>query len=207
MTINDNIATSTARKAVGKLEHKLNASSNKVGLSGSDIILMIEALRDLDQKTSGIDRLPDGRTKFGLFTGGRPSIVLEQHDAARASFKKKNYEKALTHSVNAIRAYEDSKKLEGCISTGRFTNHAVAKLYYLAALSAQRLRRRQFAYWYAENSVKAESNAKNTALLSTTLANLGEIKEATHYIQKAIRQDPLNVKYRKLRRQYSRIEG
>jgi tetratricopeptide (TPR) repeat protein len=152
-----------------------------------------------------MEKLPDGRIKLGHFTGGRPYFVIEQHNAARDSFTNKDYRKALRHSVNAINAYEQSKITEGCMATGRLTNPAVGKLYYLAASCAQRLHNKQLAYRYAKKSTEADGNARNIALLSTTLANLGSVEEAVKHIRKALRKDPLNRKYQKLRRAYARM--
>jgi len=204
MALNDEILPTRVKDAVKKLEIVANADREQVNLTKNGIKLLTEALRDLGQRTSGIEILPDGRAKLGLFTYGHPIIVLREHHASRRFFAMRDYRKAFAHAVNAVSAYERSKKREGCILSGRLTNHAIGKLYYLAGLSAQRTHNKQFAYLYAKKSTEAESNAKNIALLSTTLANLGAIEDAIEYIRRAQKKDPANKKYLRLEKAYFR---
>jgi len=204
VTINYNVPKSDTKNAIDELEKKLNATDEKVELSRKEIALLAKALRDLDQRTSGIEKLPDGRTKLGHFVSGQPRIVIEEHDAAIQFFKSHEYEKAFLHSQNAIKAYEDTEKMNFSMSTGGLTNKGIGSLYRLAALSAQRVDKKQLAYQYAKKSLDAESSAQNKALLSTTLANIGKKEEAINYIQQALEEDPNNPDFVRLKEEYSR---
>jgi tetratricopeptide (TPR) repeat protein len=204
VTINYNVPDSATKDAIKELEKKLAVTDEKINLSRKEIALLTKALKDLDQRTSGIEKLPDGRTKLGHFVSGQPRIVIEEHDAAAHFFKQQNYVKALSHSQNAINAYEETNKKSFSMSTGGLTKEGVAMIYRLAALSAQRLDKRQLAYQYAKKSIEEENNAQNMALLSTTLANLGKKKEAIKYIEEALKADPDNREYIRLKDKYSR---
>jgi len=202
--INYNVPESVTKDAIDELEKKLNTTDEKVELSRNEIALLAKALKDLDQRTSGIEKLPDGRTKLGHFVTGHPRIVLEEHAAAAQFFSQQKYVEAFSHSQNAINAYEETKKISFSLSTGGLKNQGVAVMYRLAALSAQRLDKRQLAYQYAKKSVEAENSAQNMALLSTTLANLGKKEEAMKYIQEALKTTPDNRDFIRLKEEYSR---
>ena len=203
VTINYNVPESATKDAIKELEKKLNETDEKINLSRNEIALLANALKDLDQRTSGIEKLPDGRTKLGHFASGQPRIVIEEHAAAAQFFNQQNYVQALTHSQNAITAYEETNKINFSMSTGSLSNQGVAMIYRLAALSAQRLDKRQLAYQYAKKSVEAENIAPNIALLSTTLANLGKKEEAMKYIQEALKADPENREFIRLKEGYA----
>jgi tetratricopeptide (TPR) repeat protein len=204
VTINYNVPESATKDAIKELEKKLNETDEKINLSRNEISLLAQALKDLDQRTSGIEKLPDGRTKFGHFASGQPKIVIEEHDAAAHFFDQHDYMQALAHSQNAIAAYEETEKINISVATGSLSNQGIAMIYRLAALSAQRLDKRQLAYQYAKKSTEVENNAQNMALLSTTLANLGKMKEAINYIEEALKADPDNSEFIRLKDEYSR---
>lgn len=145
--------------------------------SGSSIK---ETLSELNDKTSGIIKLPDGRIRFGRQIAGAPSVVLESHEAARRAFKSQDYVSALTHSSQAIRAYEETGNIielemtkGGYAFEGELAFQEVSKLYWLAAGTAQRLGRRSLADEYS--------------------------KLAFDYIGKAIRGEPNDLELRQLK--------
>lgn len=200
--INYNVPESATKDAIKELERKLNTTDEKINISRNEIALLVKALKDLDHRTSGIEKLPDGRTKLGHIVSGQPRIVIEEHAAAAQLFNQQNYVRAFTHSQNAITAYEETNKINFSMSTGGLLSQNVAMIYRLAALSAQRLDKRQLAYQYAKKSVEAEKKALNIALLSTTLANLGKKEEAMKYIQEALKADPENREFIRLKEGY-----
>ena len=203
VTINYNVPESATKDAIKELEKKLNATDDKVNLSRNEISLLAQALKDLDQRTSGIEKLPDGRTKLGHFASGQPRIVIEEHDAAVLFYNQHKYKESLDHSQNAIKAYEETQKISISMATGGLTNQGIATVYRLAALSAQRLNKRQLAYQYAKKSVETENTPQNNALLSTTLANIGKIEDAKLHIEKALEVEPENKDYKRLKAEYT----
>jgi tetratricopeptide (TPR) repeat protein len=73
----------------------------------------------------------------------------------------------------------------------------------LAALSAQRLSKNELAYQYGKKALDAQSSAQNKAFISTTLANLGKFPGAMDYIDQALKENPNNVDFQRLRDEYS----
>ena len=203
VTINYNVPKTATKDAVDELEKKVNATYEKIELSRNEIALLAKALKDLDQRTSGIEKLPDGRTKLGHFVSGQPRIVIEEHDAAVKYFRQNDYEKALLHSKNAIKSYEETEKVQFSMSTGGLTNEGISTIYRLAALSAQKLHKNDLAYQYGKKALDAQSSAQNKALISTTLANLGRFREAIDYIDQALKENPKNADFQRLKEEYS----
>lgn len=156
----------------------------------------------MDQRTSGIEKLPDGRTKLGHFVTGHPSIVIEEHEAAVKYYQKGDLTNSLKHSQNAIKAYEETKKIKYSISTGDLNPAGIEVIYRLAAISAQRLLKNELAYQYSKKAVEADGSSQNKALLSTTLANLKRFDEALKYIQAALKTEPQNKDFERLRKDY-----
>jgi len=157
----------------------------------------IEAPEDLDQHTSGIEKLPDGRARIGNFITGSPTFVLDEHNAADISRREKDFAKAFEHSKRAIQAYEESEqevmKMKARITVGGNLNKsAVAKIYYLGALIAHQLKKNEQAYQWAEEANSIESNSKRVAFLAVTLFNLKRKTDALQIIDKGLIQDPNN---------------
>jgi tetratricopeptide (TPR) repeat protein len=202
VTINYNLPLTATKEAIQELEKKLKETDEKIELSRKEIELLTSAPKDLDQRTSGIEKLPDGRTKLGHFVTGHPSIVIEEHEAAVKYYQKDDFTNALKHSQNAIKAYEETKKIKYSMSTGGLKPEAVEVIYRLAAISAQRLLKNELAYQYAQKAVEADGSSQNKALLSTTLANLKRFDEAQKYIQEALKTEPQNKEFEKLRKDY-----
>ena len=86
-------------------------------------------------------------------------------------YNQHDYEKALSYLQNAIKAFEDTKKIKFSVSTGDLTKEWESRIYRLAALSSQRLGQKQLAYKYAKKSLDAKGSPQNKAILSTTLPN------------------------------------
>ena len=66
---------------------------------------------DLENRTQEIGRLPDGRSRVGVIISGKPTIILEEHDKAAASFSKEDFTGCLTHSQRAVKAHEETLKI------------------------------------------------------------------------------------------------
>lgn len=197
VTINLNIPDTAAKEAIQESGKKPNETDHKVELTEDERRL----LKDLAQTASAIEKLPDGRTKTGLSVSGTPSVVIDEHNASAVSFKSGDYTGSLAHSQNAIKAYEDTKKMIGtAMITGNLTSESVGTMYRLGAMAAQRLRKIELAYQYAEKSVEADAKPRNIAVLATTLHNLGKHREALDNIEEALKGEPHNSEFVELRR-------
>jgi tetratricopeptide (TPR) repeat protein len=170
ITINYNVPATETKEAIAALEEKLKGTNTAIELTRSEVKLLARALTDLDQRTSGITKLPDGRTSMGGFIGGEPRIVMEEHEAATQAFNKKEYSTALEHSKKAIGAYEDAAKIPRAASTGDLTPDSLGKIYFLGAILAATNRQLDTALMWIKKAdaanPKPEYKAYQVAVLS-----------------------------------------
>ena len=206
ITINYNVPESATKDAIKELESKLNKTDEKVEFTKSEISLLARALKDLDQRTSGIEKLPDGRTKLGRFASGEPRIIIEEQNAAAHFFDNNDYQQSIIHSENAIKAYNDTKKCNISMSTGDITPNFLSLIYRVAALSSQMLNNREKANDYAQNAVNIDQTAINFAVLSTTQINVGKKEEALKNIDKALNIEPDNKDFIRLKKEYQNVK-
>jgi tetratricopeptide (TPR) repeat protein len=184
------VPESRTHEAIAALEEKLQETGQELQLQRSDIELLTQALRDLDQRTSGIERLPDGRTKIGNLVAGQPIALLEEHDAAIAAYTQGEYEEALGHSKAAIGMLEASQRPDVSMSAGSLSSADESKIYYVAGLSAQRLRQTEQALGWAQKAVELSRSAETLGLLVSALANAGRQAEATATLTEALASFP-----------------
>lgn len=197
LNIPENVSETTTSRAIKELQSELNRTENNVTLTREEIRLISQALIDLDQRTSGIKILPDGRTEFGLQGGiiaGPPSIVIQEQNATLASLKSGDYNAGFNHAQNAIKAYEDAKKYESqTILYKEFLSpESVSKVYLTGVFAAQQLENHSLAYQYAMTALDTYDNPINNAALASTLLNLGNYTDALNYSKKALQAEPNN---------------
>lgn len=192
ITINMAVTDTPTKKVIKELEDKLSNTDAKVELTNKELLLLSQALKDLDEKTSTIEILPDGRTQFGGYVSGEPSKVIGEHNASSKAFNLGDYVASLQHSQNAIKLYNDANKMisGSVIMTSGLSLKALAKIYMLAGISAQRLDKKDLAYQYAKESVEYESNLENNGLLATSLATLERYAEAMNCVEEALKFKP-----------------
>ncbi len=200
--LTQNIYPDTAtRQVVEELDKRLSDGEQNIEFTKKDIELLKKALADLDNRTSGLERLPDGRTKIGSFVTGAPSIVIDEHQAAIENFDKGKYQESLDHSKKAIQAYASSENMpSGGVSIGgTLEPKNVAKLYRLATMSAQNLKFHEEALKYALLAVENDPTSFHKGLLATAYANLRKHKESLALLDEVIAQDPSNETWRNLK--------
>ena len=204
VTINYNVPDTATREAIEFLKKKAADTDTSIELTRKELLLLSRALQDLDQRTSGLQKLPDGRTLLGHFISGNPTIVLQEHEAAQTMFAAGDYKAALEHSQRAIKAYEDTEQVSATMSTGRLTPENVSKLYKLAAIIAQRLQKNEIAHKYSAKAAEVQPSSEHQAILAMTLFNIGKIDEAIAAINKAVEAEPSNEEYRRLKDRMSK---
>ena len=191
ITIYYNVEPSKTKEAIEALENRLKEVRTDISLTREELEMLTVALKDLDQRTSGIEKLPDGRTRIGRLIAGHPTIVVEEHNAAAILYRKKDFVNALEHSKCAIQAHEESQQEGSSMKVGGNLNESqVATMYYVGALSAHKLKKHEQAYEWAEKANNHESNPKLIAFLSVTLYNVNRKVEALQMIDKRLVQDP-----------------
>lgn len=196
----NNAPDTATKEAVTVLEMKLNQTEENVTFTKEQVQLLTQALKDLDERTSALKKLPDGRTKFSNIIGGNPTIVADENNLAIELFNSGNYTGAFMHSQNAIRLYEDSKKEDAsAFYTMYFTGGEVSKLYNSGRLISQKLGNHSLAYEYAKKADEADSSPSNKEQLAITLYNLGRFQEASEFIEKALQAEPNNLEFMTLK--------
>ncbi len=204
MTINYNVPDTATREAIEFLKKKAADTDTSIELTRKELLLLSRALQDLDQRTSGLQKLPDGRTLFGHLISGNPTIVIEEHTAAQTLFAAGDYKAALKHSQGAIKAHEDTQQVSAPMRTGNLTPEDIGKLYKLAARIAQKLQKNELANEYATKAAEVQPSPEHQAILATTLFNIGKVAEAIVAINKAVEAEPSNEEYRRLKDKMSK---
>jgi len=195
--INNNVAPTETNEAIEAIERKLERTNADVRLSREELRLLANALRDFDQRTSGIEKLPDGRTRLGTIITGSPTIVIDEHNTAVKLFKNGDFTGAFEHSQQAIDAHETSQR-EASVQTNMNTSDR-AMMYYVGTMSAHRLKRHEVAYKWAEKANGIKSNMDRIALLAATLFNVGRHDEALQVADRGLKEDPNDPRLATLR--------
>lgn len=194
ITINYNVPDTQTKDAIRALENKLEGTSRDVTWTRNEIRLLTEALRDLDQRTSGIKKLPDGRTRLGdAVITGFPSITVGEHNVAAGFLRKGDFKSAFEHSTLAIRAHEASQT-NAAVKGGDLLPEGLAKVYHAGAVSAYNLQHYDLAYLWAKKAQDTEGNDERCHLLAATLFQLGKNVEALKVLDEVLRRNPNDEK-------------
>lgn len=151
------VSNSVTKDAFDALENKLASATNKIELTVNEVHLLAQALRDLDQRTSDIEKLPDGRTKFGGMVSGEPKAIIEAFSLGVQHYTNKEFSVALPYFMKAIAIVESEPKLTNImIGSGDITPKGRSQFYTLASDSALRIQSNSMALELAEKAVSAK---------------------------------------------------
>ncbi len=195
VNIHYNIPETATKDTIKLLEEKLKDVNSVIQLNREEIRSLAVALKDLDQRTSGIEKLPDGRTKFGGYLAGQPTIVLEEHNASIKYYNELNFQDAFEYSQKAINAFEESAKItegQSTIQMGGISGENVAKLYNQGFLTALKVERKDLAYKWVQIAIDKYETIEKKIFLASQLANSGEIKKAMDIVQELMQKYPDN---------------
>jgi len=190
ITINYNVPATETKEAIAALEEKLKGTSATIELTRNEVKLLAHALTDLDQRTSAIKKLPDGRTLMGGWVGGEPTITLQEHNAAGQAFQKKDFSTALEHSKKAVESYEETKKVQVAASTGDLTPDSVGKMYFLAAALAGNANELDLALTWIKKADAANPTPEYKGYEVTLLSDLGKKEEALTLLEEGLKASP-----------------
>lgn len=192
ITINYNVPATETKEAIAALEEKLKGTANAIELTRGEVKLLARALTDLDQRTSAISKLPDGRTMMGGFIGGEPRVTIEEHQAATKAFNEKDYGSAYSHSKQAIQTYEATKKVQRAASTGDLVPEFVGKLYFLGSILAATNKELETALQWIKEADTASSTPEYKAYHAAILYDMGKRDEARNILETALKDNPDN---------------
>jgi hypothetical protein len=171
-----NVPSSVTKQAFEALERRLSEATNSIELSRNELRLLAQALRDLDQRTADIEKLPDGRTKFGQLVTGMPRVVIQAYESGFQRLTNREFATALESFTNAISAIDESdKKATGValFSGGSVPVEARAQIAIWAVQCAQELRLWDVAIIYSRKAVAAFNSGPAGEFLATSFANDG----------------------------------
>ncbi len=190
--INNNVTETETKKTITYFEKKLEDMNSVVTFTHQELERLTIALRDLDQRTSDIEKLPDGRTRFGTIIAGKANIVMEAHNLALEYYDANNLVKAFENSKFAIQLYEKSQQetMGVLFSKNGLTNSGAAVLYSLGAMSAHRLNANKEAFEWAEKANRYESSPNRIYMLAVTLYNINRHEEALEAIDDGLKKYP-----------------
>lgn len=189
---NSNPSNTGLKEWVANLDLRTSTNTADIQLTRSDIVNLTKLLSKLDERTSGIEKLPDGRTRLGGVIGGPPYVINDAISNASVSFLQGDFAASLSFAEKGIEALHASERPtfqeEIMVSP-----YGKGTLYSLAARSAQRLNQENPAKDYALKAVELDPNDQNRLLLVTTLVNIGVEKhnkkdniEALSFFRQAI---------------------
>jgi tetratricopeptide (TPR) repeat protein len=171
-----NLPSTATREAVEALDRKLTSATNTIELTRAELRLLARALRDLDERTSGIEKLRDGRTLLGEVVAGTPRVVIEAWNAGLQCYTNRDFAGALEHLTNAVVAMRSSEAKTGTASIGlggKIEPKGKAMIFSLVADSALKLGKVVLANEFAQMAVQFNPSAQNQALLAVTLQEIG----------------------------------
>jgi tetratricopeptide (TPR) repeat protein len=171
-----NLPSTATKEAVEALDRKLSSATNAIELTRADVRLLSRALRDLDERTSGLQKLPDGRTLLGNVVAGTPKAVIEAFNAGLHCFTNGDFAGALEHLTNAVAVIRstDAQMGKDAVELGtKVTPKGKAILFSMVANSAQQLGKVGLANDFAKMAVQFNPSAQNQALLALTLQEIG----------------------------------
>jgi len=179
------VSNSVTREAFESLEAAVTNATNQIVLTAHQVQLLAQALHDLDQRTSGIQKLPDGRTQFGQLITGIPTVVVDALNAGWKSYTNQDFHTALKYLEQGIDAMEATNPQNVSMETGRDPAFN-GGLYALAAICQQKLGSNVNANAYAEKAIKTDPSPRNKVLYATTLTTLGVQSLTTNDFKKAL---------------------
>lgn len=80
----------------GAVSNAISSTTGKIELTSKQVELLASALKDLDQRTSALQKMPDGTTQFGSMVAGQPTVLMDAFAAANMSFTNGDFHTALT---------------------------------------------------------------------------------------------------------------
>ncbi|NOS72231.1 MAG: hypothetical protein HOP33_20190 [Verrucomicrobia bacterium] len=147
-----------------------------VGMVGT----ITNELRNTDERTSGIQKSPSGRTRLGGVLMGEPLVIQMEYNIAATNVVASDWNGALNHLERAIALYEDDNK-ESKIVSARFDE--TFAMYALGSWVAVHLDKRDKAeHWleYAARELREIKNPEppgNIAIYFQLLITMGKTNE------------------------------
>lgn len=150
-----------------------------------------EKLKMLEEKTSQIERLPDGRMKTGATITGTPTILIDLYKEMQTAYQEKRFPDAYSHARAAIEIYEATAKILNGIATlefgGEVNQEALVRLYSIGAEGASQAGDPQLALkWHTVAYLKKPLDPELTATHVLVLMAAGKTAAAQKLVDDTI---------------------
>lgn len=169
-----NAADNSVKDLITALEAKTQTNSTDIQITRSEVQTITKLLTKLDERTSDMERLPDGRTRFGGSISGQPIVVVKALDQGFEAYLRKDFQTLFSVTEVGIAALEGSLRPNIFYEETRINPNGIAALYYLGSSGASRQGKHILALKYAEKAYAAVPDYPAQFLLAGSLFNLGE---------------------------------
>jgi hypothetical protein len=183
------VPDSSIKDSVKQFEEKLRLNTDSIELTRKDVQLLTLALKEIDQRTSSIERLPDGRTRFGGIVAGNPELVLQAIWQAATNYTRGNMLEAYNQATNGINRFEQSPN-GGLHTFVQVSSAGIGNLYALAAISAFHLHDYESALKFGKQSIEKEDDIEKRLVVIGSLARLAQTNEVFVQISNAVVKFP-----------------
>ena len=191
INISYNIPETETKKTIAYFEKKLEDMNSVVSLTHQELERLTIALKDLDQRTSEIKILSDGRSKFGNIVAGKPYIIAETFEQAHKYFIEKDYKKSYEIAYSAIQIYEKcEEETKKVFSEAVLTNSSIANIYTLGAANAFLLQKYQQTFEWINKANKFESNSGRISIIAITQLFINHPDDALETIDDGLKKYP-----------------
>ena len=175
--------------AIRAIETKLQTNSESLEFTRKELSLLAQALKDLNERTSGIEKLPDGRTKMGGFVSGMPNVVVERAKVAVTNYVAQKYSAAFYHATNAINAFENSP--DGAFTTEHtLVPEFLSDLYSIAGDSAAQMTDFKSALELGEKSLQYRDSVEKRLFVAAQMWNVKRRDDALVCLTNAMAKYP-----------------
>ncbi len=175
--------SSDAKRLLGELRSENKDAENKLGQFD-------EKLKQINERTADIVRLPDGRYKMaGGIISGTPSIAADHYVAAVMANATNDFELAYKEVQTAISEHEESDKLipaSHMSNAGSFTTSGLAGMYNLGAQLAERFNDREKELDWARKADNVLTSPEAKFLLVVALIRNSKADEARQLIEQVV---------------------
>jgi hypothetical protein len=188
-------ARDATKKAIEAFESKLQTNTESLEFTRKEVQLLAQALKELNQRTSAIIQLPDGRTMLGGFLSGSPFIAAEYLERALSNYIGKDFPLALLNASNAIVRYEESQKRTSGVAmstSGDFTLEGKRTLYGIATDSAAKTGNGDLLARFGKKFVEMNESADPSLALTFSFLQLNRPHDAFEVLTNAMTRFPTN---------------
>jgi hypothetical protein len=157
---------------LNQLEDKYKYATNA---ESQDILALTKLVKELNENTGDIHRLPDGRTQLGYVVVGTPYILDKYYVAMLANLSptNANYVCALSNALISINIIETSNTAYDSRPDNVYVNPAAKGQIYMCAATLESLRgSNDVAYVYAQKAVGFDPIPINRVVLTSTMIPL-----------------------------------